>query len=238
MKTVVPMFHTVYNSFEEGSNGRDYIGKHSSEDPYDSYLGTFKDSSFDPSAKIVLAYSKTLEGALWLEGMFQRVFGVVEDTQFANKAYQTTTKFHFRDTGPRSEEQIQKIRESNKKTFEENVEERKRRSEAVSGDRNPSRRFPETKEQKKRRIESVRNAWQNQELLLRHSQIQKEIQNNPETNKKRSESLRKSLNTPEEKERRRKESTGRRWYSNKEGKKKFCKDHPGEGWKLGRSWID
>lgn len=87
------MFHTVYNSFEPGPDGRDYIGKHSTEDPYDDYLGSFKDRSFNPDDKIVFAYAKTKEGAVWLEIMFQRVFGVVEDPQFANQAYQTSDKF-------------------------------------------------------------------------------------------------------------------------------------------------
>ena len=87
------MFHTVYDSFESRLGGRDYIGKHSTEDPYDGYLGSFKDKSFKPDNKIVFAYSKTKEGAVWLEIMFQRVFGVVEDSQFANKSYQTSDKF-------------------------------------------------------------------------------------------------------------------------------------------------
>ena len=87
------MFHTVYNSFESGPNGRDYIGKHSTDDPYDDYMGSFKDKTFNPDDKIVFAYSKTKEGAVWLEIMFQRVFGVMEDPQFANKSYQTSTGF-------------------------------------------------------------------------------------------------------------------------------------------------
>ena len=28
------MFHTVYNSYESKPQGRDYIGKHSTEDPW------------------------------------------------------------------------------------------------------------------------------------------------------------------------------------------------------------
>ena len=87
------MFHTVYNSFESGPNGRDYIGKHSTDDPYDDYMGSFKDKSFKPSDKIVIGYSKTKEGAVWLEIQWQRAFGVVENPQFANKSYQTSTGF-------------------------------------------------------------------------------------------------------------------------------------------------
>lgn len=93
------MFHTVYDSYEEGPNGRDYIGKHSTDDPYDNYKGSFNDKSFNPDNKIVFAYAKTKEGAVWLEIMFQKVFGVVEDPQFANKSYQTSVKFSFSAPG-------------------------------------------------------------------------------------------------------------------------------------------
>lgn len=86
-------FHTVYNSFER--DGRDYIGKHSTDNPYDDYKGSFKDKSFNPDSKIVFAYAKTKEGAVWLEIMFQKVFGVVEDPQYANKSYQTSVKFIY-----------------------------------------------------------------------------------------------------------------------------------------------
>jgi hypothetical protein len=89
------MFHTVYNSYEEGPNGRDYIGKHSTNDPDDGYLGSFKDKTFCPSDKINIIYAKTAEGAIWLEIQFQKVFKVVEDPQFANKSYQTSTKFSY-----------------------------------------------------------------------------------------------------------------------------------------------
>ena len=85
------MFHTVYLSFEPG--GRDYIGKHSSENPYDDYLGSYKDKTFDPTNKIILEYSKTEEGAVEAEMRWQRVFNVVENRQFVNQSYQNTSKF-------------------------------------------------------------------------------------------------------------------------------------------------
>ena len=105
------MFHTAYNSFETTPNGRDYIGKHSSEDPYDNYLGTFKDKSFDPDAKIIMAYSKTPEGASWFEINFHNVFDVVMDSQFVNRAKQTSTKFD-RTGVSNTSEQNQKISEA------------------------------------------------------------------------------------------------------------------------------
>ena len=87
------MFHTVYLSFESGKVGRDYIGKHSSKNPYDDYLGSFSDKSFNPENKIILEYAKTEEGAVAAEIRWQKIFGVAENCQFANRSYQTSEKF-------------------------------------------------------------------------------------------------------------------------------------------------
>jgi len=231
------MFHTVYNSFESSNNGRDYIGKHSTDNPYDDYKGSFKDESFYPDTKINFAYSNTAKGAVWLEEHFQKVFNVVEDPQFANQSYQTSTKFD-RTGVQQSEETVRKIKTSNVEFFRNNPEECKRRSEAISGDKNPSVRFPETPEQKEIRLEAVRKAWADPETREKQSELQKRLQSDPETNKKRSKSIRETLDTPEEKERRRQESSARNWYSNKEGKRKFCKTPPGEGWKPGYFWEE
>ena len=128
------MFHTVYDSYESTPGGRDYIGKHSTENINDGYLGSFKDESFNPDTRITLGYSKTKEGAVWLEIQYQRAFGVVENPQFANQSYQTSTKFSYSEgvsgekngmfgkTGDKnpnfgntySEESLQKIRDSRK----------------------------------------------------------------------------------------------------------------------------
>ena len=90
---ITNMFHTAYNSYESKPGGRDYIGKHSTEDPYDDYKGSFKDKEFDPDSKIVMAYAKTAEGAVWFEINFQNVFDVVLDPQYANQVKQTSTGF-------------------------------------------------------------------------------------------------------------------------------------------------
>jgi hypothetical protein len=83
----------VYDSYETKTNGRDYLGKHSTDNPYDDYRGSFKDGSFNPDDKIIIGYSKTPEGAVWLEIQYQRAFKVVENPQFANLSYQTATGF-------------------------------------------------------------------------------------------------------------------------------------------------
>jgi hypothetical protein len=107
----VKMFHTVYNSYESKPDGRDYIGKHSTQDLNDGYLGSFKDQTFEPDHKITLIYAKTAQGAIWFEGQFQKVFGVVKDPQFANRSTQTGTGFD-RTGAITSEETKQKMSEA------------------------------------------------------------------------------------------------------------------------------
>jgi hypothetical protein len=88
-------WHIVYLSFEEGRLGRDYIGKHSTANLCDGYLGSFKDQNFFPDSRIILGHYKTAEAAIRGEMQWQRVFNVVENPQFANQSYQTSTKFIY-----------------------------------------------------------------------------------------------------------------------------------------------
>ena len=105
------MFHIVYDSYESKPNGRDYIGKHSTDDLSDGYLGSFKDKTFNPDSKIAIAYAKTAEGAIWLEMQFQKVFNVVEDPQFANQSYQTSVGFAFSAEGENNPSKRPEVRE-------------------------------------------------------------------------------------------------------------------------------
>lgn len=86
------MYHFVYLSYEENTE-KNYIGKRSSLNPYDNYLGSFSDKSFHPTHKIILGYYKTSQEALVGEIMWQRVFNVKDDKSFANQVYQTSKKF-------------------------------------------------------------------------------------------------------------------------------------------------
>lgn len=58
--------------------------------------GSFKDKTFKPTKKIILKddYS-TREEAYADEIILQKYYKVVENTQFANRSYQTSTKFHL-----------------------------------------------------------------------------------------------------------------------------------------------
>lgn len=205
------MFHTVYNSYEDAPNGRDYIGKHSTNDPYDTYLGTYKDQTFDPDSKIVMAYAKTAEGALWFEINFHNVFNVAQDPQFANKSKQTSTRFDttgsvgLREYGPRTQEEKDLISIRTK--------------EAMNTDK--------VKENLKKANDSpaVKERRRNSKLG---------IPRDSETNAKVSKTLTGYKQTPEHVKNAAKNRVGSRWWVNEHGKRKFQRECPGEGWILGQ----
>jgi len=156
------MYHTVYLSFEE--DGRDYIGKHSTNNLYDGYLGSFKDDTFNPTNKIILEYATTEEGAIKAEMRWQRVFNVVEDPQFANRSYQTSTGFYFNRRGiPYSEEAL------------------KRRSEGQKGNKNGIGNKSKTGQTNSQshteaiRRASMGNTWAAKPIILTHPDGTEEI---------------------------------------------------------------
>jgi hypothetical protein len=85
----------VYLAYEDKPDGRMYIGKHSTNDLCDGYLGSFLDPSFKPTHKVILQYYKTEQGAIAGEIQWQEAFKVAEDPQYANRAYQTSTRFYY-----------------------------------------------------------------------------------------------------------------------------------------------
>jgi hypothetical protein len=57
-------------------------------------MGSYRDKTFKPTQKIILAsHYKTREEALADEIILQHFFQVVPNTHFANRSYQTSTKF-------------------------------------------------------------------------------------------------------------------------------------------------
>lgn len=87
------IWHIVYLSYDSERGGRNYIGKHSTENLHDGYLGSFSDRTFNPDSRIVLGVFNTSEAAVQSEIQWQRVFTVVPDSGFVNRSYQTSTKF-------------------------------------------------------------------------------------------------------------------------------------------------
>ena len=130
------MWHLVYLSYESGNGGRNYIGKHTTKDLYDEYLGSFSDKTFNPDSRVILGIFNSSEAATQAEIQWQRVFKVVLNPEFANKSYQTSTKFDT--TGleahnkgkPRTEQEKQAISKGTKKALRDKGFDNK-------GERNP-----------------------------------------------------------------------------------------------------
>lgn len=107
----MPIFYT-YRSFEEFDGGRSYIGYRkcpAGETPEtDSYLGSYRDKTFTPTAKEILGIYDSKEEALRAEITLHKKFDVARNPHFANKATQTSTKFciikHSEDTRRRMSE--------------------------------------------------------------------------------------------------------------------------------------
>ena len=87
-------YHYVYYSYEE--YGRGYFGSRTckclpEEDV--KYFGSFRDKNFKPTQKIILKTYTTRDEAYIDEIILQENYKVVENPHFANRAYQTSTKF-------------------------------------------------------------------------------------------------------------------------------------------------
>lgn len=95
METPKEYYYTYY-SYEEW--GRGYIGSRKcyclpEEDV--KYLGSSKDKTFRPTQKIILKDNyATREEAYADEIFLQQYYKVVENSHFANRSYQTSTKFY------------------------------------------------------------------------------------------------------------------------------------------------
>jgi hypothetical protein len=106
------LYHFVYLSYESFKGGRMYIGKHSTDNLYDGYLGSFSDLTFNPDSRIILQFYSSEKSCVAGETQWQKVFKVAEDPEYANKAYQTSDSFLYSWKGKnRSEED--KLKKSN-----------------------------------------------------------------------------------------------------------------------------
>lgn len=206
------MFHTVYNSYESKPGERDYIGKHSTEDPYDGYKGSFVDTDFNPDSKIVMAYAKTAQGASWFEINFHNVFDVVRDPKYANRSKATSTGFDRTGaTYSHSEETKQKMSEDR--------EGEKHPLFGKKGEDNPNygkKRTDETKNQIKEAATGRIHTGETKQKLREANTGER----NPNYGK-RGEGV---------------TNFGRKWYVNEIGEVQISKEPPGPEWQVGRKW--
>jgi NUMOD3 motif. len=91
----------TYYSYEEF--GRGYIGCRKCPDgktpETDTYLGSYSDKTFKPTAKVILTTHDSADEALSAEIKIQRFYKVVENPHFANRAYQTSNGFRYAACG-------------------------------------------------------------------------------------------------------------------------------------------
>lgn len=147
------LVHYVYYSYEEG--GRGYIGSRTSRcaPKDDHYFGSYKDKTFKPTAKVILAVCSTKEERYQLEYFYQKMHNVVENPHFANRAFQTVTGFSRLGLA-NSEESRKKMRASRRNRpsgmkGKKHSEETKRRiSNSLKGVPCPQRAVKWTEERK------------------------------------------------------------------------------------------
>ncbi len=195
----------VYYSYEEW--GRGYIGRREClclpvEDV--KYFGSFKDKTFNPTQKIILATFKTREEAVASEIALHEFFQVDVNPHFANKAKQTSVGFSYDSTGqPRSPEWIKSMSgdnhpnklEENRKKISQGLKalgenhhskrpEHRERARKLLSSKNSPIRTPEARE--KRRITMSDPA--KKEILKQagRKSIAKRIQSDPDCQRKAS----------------------------------------------------
>jgi hypothetical protein len=136
------MTYYTYYSWEEW--GRGYIGYRRcpvrKTPETDEYLGSYRDKTFNPTAKEILGVYDTREEAMQAEIVLHEFFDVARNPHFANKACSTSTGFCI---AKHSEETKRKLSEANKGENnplygKSRSEETKRKlSEANKGENNP-----------------------------------------------------------------------------------------------------
>ena len=211
----VCMYFYVYYSYEEW--GRGYIGSRQclcppSEDT--DYFGSFRDTSFSPTYKIVVSEFLTRKEAIECEIILHEFFNVDLNPHFANQAKQRNDSFSYSRRG------------EDHHGFGKTSPEHSRR---MTGEGNPM--FGRTKEKSphygKKRPE--------------HSERMSGVKN-PHYGKTRNDIFGDKVLAGEEHpfhgKKRPKHSEclkGRKWWTNGQGETKFQYECPGEGWSEGDS---
>jgi hypothetical protein len=116
------MAHYVYYVYEQW--GRGYIGSRSTKKDLQAdynYMGSFRDKSFKPTEKIILMEFDSGKEARSAEVLLHNFYEVAKNTNFANKAKQTSSGFSTEGTigywagKERPEETKKKMKKKNKK---------------------------------------------------------------------------------------------------------------------------
>jgi len=209
------MYHILYNSYEETPGGRDYIGAHSTEDLYDGYLGSFSDRSFKPTSRIIISFYPCRESLIKAEISIQKILNVVEDPQYANQAYQTSTgfcclgaKFPGKNTGSK---------------WSEEAKENRRGEGNPNFGRGKPTGSPPTLTPEGRLAMKEKKLGENNPMYGRSGEL------SPTFGR---------IKTPEEIESRIQKMKQKRWFVNPKGETKMFDIQPQGEWRPGRIWEE
>jgi hypothetical protein len=204
METPKEYYYTYY-SYEEW--GRGYIGSRGCNclpENDVNYFGSFKDKTFKPTQKIILKDDyATRDDAYADEIILQQFYKVVENPYFANRSYQTTTKFYYNRKGQKHP----KISGDNHPSKREEL--RKNLSEKRKGDKNPMYGMAGEKNPffGKRHTEETKNKIR---LLSKNRKLTEEHKNKIKMS-----------------------NINKKWWVNSDGTRKFQQECPGDEWKQG-----
>jgi hypothetical protein len=194
-------------------------------------MGSYKDKTFDPTQKEILAVCDTREEAMRTEMFFHEMYDVAKNPMFANRAKQTSTGFS-REGTTTSEEIKQKISKS--------------MSEAASGEKNGMFGKTHSNETKQKLHEA--SAGENngmfgkkhsKETRQKISKLTSEAvsgEKHPMFGKKHSEESKQKMREAKAGENH--PMFGKKWWVNSAGKTAQAKESPGPGWQQGRKFKE
>ena len=164
-------WHYVYYSYEQW--GRGYIGRRSSEvhPSVDPYMGSFRDKTFAPTEKIVLAEFDSAKEAIQCEINLHAFFAVDNNPHFANRSRQTSTGFSYAGgcTTPRTKHQRQLMSDRTRATWQDP----KQRQKLLTALRNRSNsaawkeahlRSRQSPEYRERMSQLAKQRWENEDF--------------------------------------------------------------------------
>ena len=235
-------FYTYY-SYEPW--GRGYIGKRECKclpEEDTKYFGSFRDKTFTPTEKIILAVHSSKEEALEAEVCLHNFYNVDINPHFANKAKQTSSRFTYDATGKKhSPETIKKLKqvtrtESHRSAISEANRRRVHTPEMREKSRQAQLRL--NRRHSPERIEALRQRMKTNNLFKgkHHTEENKQLLREQKLGKP--SPIKGVPKPPGFSEKISQIVSGKRWFVNKNGETRQCREHPGEGWISGRKWPE